>query len=217
MMHPVPVSDRGVRAATLILRIGVTLGGVLALTGCAEEPPPPPQIHDIGEPWQPMPFAVDNSVLAEVERICRSQKMVPDTVPLSVIDVRGGGVGVMVMADANNEGECLVTRNARGELTMAIGGATSGIGAIQPVGPRAIGQPSVGSATLGPLEGRQLTYVVGQAGSEVGLIEAVLPDGTRIQASNWGRGWFTAWWPGDRQQVRWSLYDLNGVPLAPPN
>lgn len=207
-MHPVPMRGWGLRTIAF---------AALLLTGCAEQPPAPPEIHDIGEPWQPTPFAVDETVLAAVERSCRSQGLVPNTVPLSVIDVRGGGAGMIVLADAGNEGECLVTRDRGGGFTTVIGGAMSGIGAISPVAPRTIGQPSVGAATIGPLDGRQLTYAVGQAGSEVGLIEILLADGTRIQASNWGRGWFAAWWPGDRQQIRWSVYDVNGVPLTAPN
>jgi hypothetical protein len=132
------------------------------------------------------------------------------------MDVRGAGVGVVILADPRNQGECLVVPgDAPGTFAMSVAGAAKGIGLNLPVGPLAISNETIGTAQLGPLDGRSITFVHGQVGADVGVVEIVLPSGQRVQASNWSRGWFAAWWPGEEQAFRWNIYDRNGVLVSP--
>ena len=207
-------SRRILRARHLMAMTVVAASGLLA--GCSDEPVATPVIHDISEPWQEAPFAVPEDVLARIEAACRQGDLVPATVPIAVMDVRGAGVGVVILADPRNQGECLVVPgDAPGTFAMSVAGAAKGIGLNLPVGPLAISNETIGTAQLGPLDGRSITFVHGQVGADVGVVEIVLPSGQRVQASNWSRGWFAAWWPGEEQAFRWNIYDRNGILVSP--
>jgi hypothetical protein len=136
---------------------------------------------------------------------------------LAVIDARGADTAIVVIVEPNAHSECLVAREA-GAYGVSSAGGTAGGDAIQPVAPREIANVNVstGERMLGPVGSGPSTYIVGQAGADVGVIDLALGDGRRVRASLWGRGWFAAWWPGEEETVRFEVVDKNGVLITPP-
>ena len=196
----------------------IAIAGAALASGCGEPEIQPPVIHDLSEPWQPIPFQLDQAVYAKIEATCRESGMAPGA-PLAVIDARGDSTAVAVFAGQDVRAECLVVREA-GRLSVPSAGETRGNGTIEQVGPRTISNVSVGTGSQLTPQGasRDVVYVTGQAGKDVGLIELVLGDGDgrRVRASLWNLGWFAAWWPGVETSIRYDVYDTSGVLVTPP-
>jgi hypothetical protein len=212
MMHAGVVNHRGIRGVRLAL---VAFAATALLVGCGEGEIQPPVIHDLSEPWQPVPFQLDEAVYLQLEAECREAGIAPGAV-LTVIDARGGDIAIVALAGQDSRSDCLVVRE-RGESMVSGASEMRGEGANEPIGAREIGEPSVatGQQLTGPGADVTVTYAVGQAGTEVGAIDLVLGNGQRVRATSWGRGWYAAWWPGEETTVRYEGIDRNGVPIAP--
>lgn len=213
MMHAGVVKHRGFRGVLLAL---VAFAAASLFAGCGEGELQPPVIHDLSEPWQAVPFQIAEAVYLQLEEECRKAGTAPGTV-LTVIDARGGGIAIVALAGQDSRSDCLVVRE-RGRTMVSGAGEMRGDGANEPIGARAIGEPSLstGQQVIGFGPGSAVTYAIGQAGAEVGAIDLVLGNGQRVRATSWGRGWYAAWWPGEETTVRYEGVDRNGVPIAPP-
>lgn len=214
MMHAGGVKHRGIGGVRLAL---VALAATLLVTACGEGEIQPPVIHDLSEPWQAAPILLDGAVYTAIEAACR-QSGAAQGAALAVIDARGADTAIVVLVGPNSRGECFVDREA-GTFGVTSAGAAEGDGVIVPVGPREIANVNIstGERMVGPVGMGATTYLIGQAGADIGSIDLVLAgSGQRIRASLWDSGWFAAWWPGDEETVRFEAVDRNGVPIAPP-
>jgi hypothetical protein len=169
-------------------------------------------IHDIGEPWQAAPFAIDPAVIAAADQTCRDPGMgiMKAGVPLVLVDARGGNYLYLKFAAGGDEAECFVERDAKGTLTNQGGGSSSGGGAQPALAPTEIQLGGSGSQSSGNGPGQTKSFASGRAGGGIGAVEIVLSNGTSIQASLNG-GWFAAWWPSADSATRARGYDGSGT------
>jgi hypothetical protein len=214
MMHPSAM--RRPFRRRILRSVAIVIVGAVLVAGCGESEVQPPAIHDLSEPWQPVPFQLDQAVYGQIEAACRGSGMAPGAA-LAVIDARGDNTAVAVFAGKDVRAECLVVREA-GRLSVPSSGETRGDGAIEQVAPRAISNVSVGMGSQLTPQGtnRDVVYVTGQAGNDVGSIELVVGEGLRVRVSLWNTGWFAAWWLGEESSIRYDVYDTSGVLVTPP-
>jgi hypothetical protein len=178
----------------------VTLAlAVVVAGGCddtAEQTVPP--IHDLGEPWQAVPFVVDPTIVARAERVCRDADVLPDKAEQLVLaDARGGNFVFLMFANGFNDGQCSVERQADGVFINQGGGGSFGGNLRAVVPPNGLefagsGSESVPRAPGQPNELR--SYATGRVGAGIAVVEVVLTDGSSLQATV-DNGWFAAWWP----------------------
>jgi hypothetical protein len=193
---------------TLAMAVGVC-------AGCDEaEPFSPAATHDLAEPWQARPFAVDPTLIAAAERICRdpARQMFPAGLPLVLVDARGDNRLTLLFAGPADTSQCFLTRDGAGQLTFA-GGEGSG-GDVRPaLGPTEIIFNGAGSEDH-PV--RPTSHGVGRVGIAVATVELIPPSGVSVQASL-NRGWFAAWWYGlDHEAViKFRGYDAAGRLVTP--
>jgi len=195
-----------------ILRAVMALVMALAAAGCDEsEQVTPPQIHDLAEPWQPVPFDLDPTTLAAAVAACRNLvgpgQVLP---PLAVVDARGGDTVIVAYGLGGNTADCTVVRDDSGRFSSMSGSAGSSMGE-PPIGQREVRSRGMSGTSAGG--GIQATYVVGVAGPAIAAVELVIPGGPRVRASL-ANGWFAAWWPGDfvnkPQPITINGYDAAG-------
>ena len=192
----------------------LALLGMLAIGGCGDAEvtdQPPAALHDLAEPWQPIPFAVEDSLVISAERICREgQDLAPAGSQLFVVDARGGNRLTLLFVGARDNGQCFVRRDAGGRLTMDGGEGEGGSDPWPPLGLTEITFNGVGT-TGGDGPGTSSSHLIGRAGAGIAVAEVVLPSGQTLQASL-NRGWFAAWWPGGDPNLVVSVrgYDAAG-------
>ena len=189
MMHPWAMAGRTIVRGMLVLAVAVGF-----LTGCDDaESVGPAAIHDLGEPWQARPFAVDPAVIAAAEQVCRDpvRQMVPAAISLVLVDARGDNRLTLLFAGPRETSQCFLTRDCAGQLTFG-GGEGSG-GDVRPaLGPTEISFQGAGS------EGDPVhptSHGAGRVGVGVASVELIPPSGVTVQASL-NQGWFAAWWYG---------------------
>jgi hypothetical protein len=192
---------------------------VVALAGCASEEPKFTPSHDLAEPWQAEPFAIDQATLAAASEACRhgqaAQMGGPALPPLVAVDARGADTVIVAFAGAGRSADCTMVRSPDGQFQMVGGGSGTGMDQHQPSGSRDVASSGWGSTSFG-LGGKPATYMIGRAGAEIAKVEIVVPPGQRIRASLSSTGWFAAWWPGDSTNARLSIngYDAFGTLVA---
>jgi hypothetical protein len=154
----------------------------------------PQPVHDLAEPWQAVPFDLDQATLAAAVAACRDV-MGPGQVlpPLVVVDARGGNTVIVAYGQGGNTADCSVVRDGSGRFTSMGGSAGSSIGE-PPIGQAEVRSRGMSSTSVAG--GIQATYVVGVAGPAVAAVDVLIPGGPRVRASL-ANGWFAAWWPGD--------------------
>ena len=181
---------------------------------CGEAEPEPSQVtfHDVGEPYQAQPFAVDPVLIAEAEGICREPEMgmVPAGAQLVVVDARGENRLLLLFGGPGVDGQCFLTRMADGRLVSEGGG--SGMGNFQPdPGPNLIEDRGGGSQSSIDETGKEtsLSYSAGRVGPNVVRVVAVFETGATVDASV-NRGWFGLWWPGNAKLLGYRWFDGAG-------
>lgn len=176
---------------SLALAVAV-LGVVSLLVGaCGDQEIIPAPTHDLAEPWQPRPFAVDPALIAAAERICRNPAQ-PAALSLVVVDARGANRLFLLFVGPGETAECFLKRDPTGRLTSDGGGG--GSTDPPPPAPRPTEIRFNGAGSSDTPEG-PWSYGVGEAGLAIALVELTSPSGVVLQASL-NRGWFAAWWPG---------------------
>jgi hypothetical protein len=195
-----------------ILRGVLALVIALAAVGCDDsEDVTPPQVHDLAEPWQAVPFDLDPATLAAAVAACRNV-MGPGQAlpPLVVVDARGANTVIVAYGLGGNTADCSVVRDDSGRFSSMGGSAGSTMGE-PPIGQGEVRSRGMSTTSVGG--GIQATYVVGVAGPAVAAVEVVIPGGPRVRASL-ANGWFAAWWPGDfvnkPQPITINGYDGSG-------
>ena len=213
MMHPDAVIGARTRRRRLLLGLIAALA-----VGCAEAEPDPSflVVHDLAEPYQAAPFAIDARLVAEAERICRDPQMqtVPAGAQLVVVDARGDNRLLLLFGGPGVDGQCFLRRERNGQLQSEGGG--SGMGNIDPPpGPNELRDRGGGSQTSVGIDGKEvsLTYLVGRAGVNIARVDVVLASGTTLQASLNG-GWYGLWWPGLESNVSVRGFDAAGLPVS---
>jgi hypothetical protein len=196
----------------MILRGLLALVIALAAVGCDDsEDVTPPQVHDLAEPWQAVPFDLDPATLAAAVAACRNV-MGPGQAlpPLVVVDARGANTVIIAYGLGGNTADCSVVRDDSGRFSSMGGSAGSTMGE-PPIGQGEVRSRGMSTTSVGG--GIQATYVVGVAGPAVAAVEVVIPGGPRVWASL-ANGWFAAWWPGDfvnkPQPITINGYDGSG-------
>jgi hypothetical protein len=200
MMHPCAVS---ITRPVALLMLAAMLAGCGADAVASEDVP-----HSLAEPWQPIPFAVDQRLVTAADKACDGMGKPPGTT-LRIIDARGANRLLLVYAGPKDELDCHVKVNAAGEATSDIG---SGSGSSDPFpvpGPGQVENLSASSGGEGP---DAVSSVVGQAGPGTGAVEVTLVDGRRVRASLGPSGWFAAWWPGGQSHTKVTAFDGAGTP-----
>ncbi len=204
--------------------IGATILVALIAGGCGEAEIVPLPIHDLSEPWQAKPFAIDQSLVVDAERTCRDVNVgiaVPGS-QLVVVDARGGNRLMLLFVEPTANAQCFLKRDPAGRF-ISDGGAGEGRSDAWPtIGPNEVTFNGVGSADSPPDANGAITatsHLIGQAGEAVASAEVVLPSGITFLASL-NRGWFAAWWPGLDSDAAVIVrgYDANGrlVDSSPP-
>jgi hypothetical protein len=203
MMHPWPVTFR------TLLALVVAAFVVAACGADAADPVEPP--HNIHEPWQAEPFAVDPAILVSAQAACRDMEsgmlQPPANLSLVAVDARGGSRVFLVNANRNNETECLVEIAASGKATTKSGGASSG-DPFKLLAPGAIELMGMSTGTNGP---DTVSSVVGRAGPGVARVVVTLADNRPIVASLSQSGWYAAWWPDATSSTKATAYDGVGT------
>jgi hypothetical protein len=182
-----------VRSSSLGLAV-MTLVLIVLTAGCGEAEIIPAQSHDLGEPWQARPFAVDPALVMAAERICRepAQHMFPAGLPLVVVDARGDDRLLLLFAGPADTSECFLMRDRTGQLRWDSGGGSGSDPPPPALRPTEIRFSGAGSSDV---PGKPWSYGIGQAGMAVASVELTPPSGDTVQASL-NRGWFAAWWYG---------------------
>jgi hypothetical protein len=181
-----PTILRGLLALALVAGLSAACDDSEAVT--------PSPIHDLAEPWQPVPFDLDQATLAAAVAACRdvvgAGQVLP---PLVVVDARGANTVIVAYGQGGNTADCSVVRDGSGRFTSMGGSAGMTMGE-PPIGRGEV--KSRGMSGTSVAGGIQATYVVGVAGPAVAAVDVLIPGGPRVRASL-ANGWFAAWWPGD--------------------
>jgi hypothetical protein len=210
MMHPWPMTR------ALSRWVGLTFLCALVAASCGEAEIVPLPIHDLSEPWQAQPFAIDQAIVIAAEQECRDGNVgiAPPGAQLVLVDARGGNRLTLVFVGATANGQCFLKRDPAGRFTPD-GGEGEGRSEPWPVlGPNEVTSNGVGSGDGPPDANGAITatsHILGQAGAGVASAEVVLPSGMTILASL-NRGWFAAWWPGADSNAAVTVrgYDAGG-------
>jgi hypothetical protein len=177
-----------------ILRGVLTLALTCSVAGCddvvSSRPAP---THDLAEPWQARPFAVDPALIAAGEKICRdrARNVVEPILPLVLVDARGDDRLMLVFAGPADISECFLTRDRAGHLAWDSGEGSGG-GPEPPLGPTEVRFNGAGSPDH-PIH--PTSHGVGRVGIAISAVELRPPSGVVVQASL-NRGLFAAWWYG---------------------
>lgn len=178
--------------------------GLLVLVGCGGSEIVSAPSHDLSEPWQAQPFAVDPVLVAAGERICRDPRLAMFALgtKLVVVDARGGNRLVLHFVGPIADGPCFLTREPAGRLVLDGGGGGSGPPhqGLEPTEVMIRGAGSLDSSSGPNDEGQSIGYVYGEAGAAVVNAEVRLPSGASLLTSLNG-GSFVAWWPGKDTEV----------------
>jgi hypothetical protein len=209
MMHPDAMARSIARRPVALVLVAVLVAA------CGEtEPAPSDEVtsHDLAEPYQVQPFAIDPGLIAVAERLCRDPQMamVPVGAQLVVVDARGENRLLLLFGGPGSDAQCFLRRERNGELRSEGGG--SGSGDVEPVlGRNELRDRGGGSQSSIDGAGNETTqsYAIGRIGVNVARVELVLGDGVVITASA-NRGWFGAWWPGSESTIGYRWYDAAG-------
>jgi hypothetical protein len=194
---------------------------LLAVGACATDEPTSSPSHDLGEPWQAEPFAIDQATISAATEACRHGQAAqigqvgPALPPLVAVDARGANTVIVAFAQPGISADCTLVRAPDGHFDMVGGGSGMGMDEHQPLGSREVRSSGWGSTSFG-VAGQPATYMIGRAGPEIAKVEIVVPPGQRIRASLASTGWFVAWWPGDSTNAKLMIfgYDALGTPVA---
>jgi len=209
MMHPWPVTFRAALAlCTLVAAAAI----VVACDADAADPVEPP--HNIHQPWQAEPFAVDQGDLTRAMAACRDIGFqgfqAAGNLPLVAVDARGGSHVFLVTADRKTEADCFVEIDPFGQATPNGAGSTSGL-PFQQLKP---GDIEIVSSSSGASDGATMSAVAGRAGPGVARVVVTLADNRPIVASLSQSGWYAAWWPDGTASTKVTGYDGAGSPLG---
>jgi hypothetical protein len=198
-----------VRGGALVLVTG------LLLSACGESNPEPTRtvadLADLTGPYQTEPFqAFDPALVTLLRDTClrdfAGEMRLADGLKPVLVDGRGGGRFIVLLAAPDGEADCIGKIDVRGTPSSE-GGSSGGVGASS-IGPLEVfpGGSGSGSGVGGDAYG----YVTGYVGSEIGGVVLELAGGSRVTASM-GGGRYAAWWPNDHQAVRILAYDRKGA------
>ena len=202
MMHPVGMRRR--RSGPLLPAIAVVAAGCASLL-------PGGGRTDLGGPWVPEPFAVDQSIVATAEQECRRPAIdaVKADSTLAVVDARGGDRLIVALAGRTSSAMCDLEAGPDGELLVQGAGGMESTEPLPAPGPTEIRTDGVNRA--GPDVQGSHSSVTGQAGPLVASLVVVTPSGLRIRPSIGRDGWFAAWWPTAEMEVVVEGYDASGA------
>jgi hypothetical protein len=194
---------------------------LVAVGACATEEPTPSPSHDLAEPWQAEPFAIDQATISAATEACRHAQAAqigqvgPALPPHVAVDARGANTVIVAFAQPGISADCTLVRAPDGHFDMVGGGSAMGMDEHQPLGSRDVRSNGWGSTSFGG-GGQPATYMIGRAGTEIAKVEIVVPPGQRIRASLMSTGWFVAWWPGDSTNAKLMIngYDAFGTLVA---
>ena len=203
----------------MIRRGALVLVASLLLSACGESTPEPVSVvagvAELTGPYQAEPFqAFDPALVTLLRDACLDMfagevRLTPGLVP-TLVDGRGGGRFMVLLAAFDGEAECVGRLDAGG--TPFVEGGGSGTGGGPPsIGPQEVAPGGNGSGS--GMGGDTYSYVTGQVGSEIGGVVLELTDGNRVTASV-GGGRFAAWWPSEAQPTRILGFDLAGTQVA---
>jgi len=200
----------------------ILVAGLLA--GCGDSAPEPTRVvagvAELTGPYQPVPFqAFDPELVTMLRDTCLHDlagevRLAAGLEPV-LVDGRGGGRFVVLLAALDGEAECIGKLDANGTPSSEGGGSSSGGGGAQSIGPREVIPGGSGSGS--GAGGDAYSYVTGQIGAQIGGVVLELGDSSRVTASV-GGGRYAAWWPGAQQVARILVYDRTGalVGESPP-
>jgi hypothetical protein len=184
----------------------VTVAAATA-AGCGGPATEAVETHSIVDPWQPIPFAVDEAILRSADAACRDLQLrvaaVGEVLQPVVADTRGDSKVLVVYVGGNTEADCLVPIAADGTADPASGGSSSG-NTFEPLPPGAVAITTGTSSSDG-------SSVVGRVGPGVARVEIGTASGRRLQASLTRTGWFAAWWPGEDAHGPVTAFDASGT------
>jgi hypothetical protein len=171
-------------------------------------------------PYQPEPFqAFDPALVMLLQDACLNDfagevRLAEGLRPV-LVDGRGGGRFMVLLAAPNGQTDCIGQLDASGEPIVEGGGSSRERGGIPLIEPRAVEPGGSGSGSGVGID--NYSYVTGRVGAQVGGVVLELGDSSRVTASV-GGGRYAAWWPGAHQVARILAYDQNGalVGESPP-
>jgi hypothetical protein len=202
MMHPVGMRRR--RSGPLLPAIAVVAAGCASLL-------PGGGRTDLGGPWLAEPFAVDQSIVATAEQMCRRQSgpVVKADSTLAVVDARGDGRLIIAFAGRTSSALCEIEAGPDGEMHVQGAGGMESTEPLPALGPTEVRTDGVTGSESGP--GGSRSSVTGQAGPHVATLVVVTRSGLRIRPSLGRDGWFAAWWPTLEMEVVVEGYDASGA------
>jgi hypothetical protein len=197
-------------AALLLSACGASQESTLPVAGVAE----------LTGPYQSEPFqAFDPALVTLLQDACLNDfagevRLAQGLKPV-LVDGRGGGRFIVLMAAPNAQTDCIGRLDASGEPFVEGGGSSRELGGPPLIEPREVAPRGSGSGSGMGVD--TYSYVTGQVGSEIGGVVLELADGGRVTASV-GGGRYAAWWPGAQHVARILAYDHNGTLLgeSPP-
>jgi hypothetical protein len=150
----------------------------------------------LNAPWQPNPMRPSAAIVAEADRVCRTEIQFQPGLPLVLVDARGEGrLQLFYGAPNGDSGECNGIFVAPGGTVKPGGGGSSGsAGPWQAIAANDLLLMSSGAG--GDPLGEHEQYVSGRAGAAVARVQlsvAGIADPIEATVAN---GWWAAWWPG---------------------
>jgi len=194
------------------------------LAGCGDSAPEPTRIvagvAELSGPYQPEPFqALDPELVTLLRDTClhdfAGEVRLAEGLKPVLVDGRGGGRFMVLLAAPNGQTDCIGQLDASGEPVVEGGGSSRERGAIPLIEPLAVEPGGGGSGSGAGID--NYSYVTGQVGAQIGGVVLELGDSSRVTASV-GGGRYAAWWPGAQGVARILAYDRNGalVGESPP-
>jgi hypothetical protein len=188
-------------------------------SGAAETamPPLPSGVatDQLGGPWQPSPIALDDRHIAIISDACAAtaRETLGDTeanLPTALIDARGEGLAMAIMADDLDAIACLVNLDDAGTLATVDAVDRLSSGAVAPVEGTEI---SVASAVRADDRDGGRTIAFGRIGPRAEAAKVGFDDGSAVVAS-YAEGWWATWWPGSVRAGSYSAVDAAGIVIG---
>ena len=160
------------------------------LVGCGADRPR--EANVIEGPWQPVPFALPDSMIEAIDRTCRgSFDEFPQQTRLMVIDARGAGrVEAQYAGPSGEEASCAGMKiEATGRVEPG-GGGTGFRGQAWPP------LPAFELEFIGGYVSSEASSTSGRAGAGIARVVIDIPGQPPVTASL-ANGWYLAWWPAE--------------------
>jgi hypothetical protein len=168
-------------------------------------------------PWRPAPVDIEDDLLASIKFVCSNPgepdiKAAIETLPVAVVDARGGGLASIVLADEHAAFECRVRLEPiGGTLGATIIDKPS---RLDPESSKPVEDDGIAviSHTRIDEDAGSRTILIGRVGPKAFSAGVGFNDESEVVAAK-DNGWFYAWWPGTKEPGAIVSTDMRNIVL----